>query len=256
MSSEELIKNDEYLSLIYDEYNKGKLSKDDMVKKATMYLVRLDCNLETIDGVINILTRSNVDEKRVFLSKITLDGTELKYGSIVNDLPDEKIEKLYNMERKLADDKKNDIVHVNKAQDIYIQKKNDIMSDVEISEDEMPEVNKSSIVYDKIAGNLKNEEESTVRVVELSKDREEKLKESKNKINKKKFLIEMGLFVTACLCVSPVNAVLSSLELAAIAYVVKNGRYEPKTKAGNALKTIFNGLVDFYNPIEKEERTK
>lgn len=94
--------DDIYLSLAIELFEKGTWSKDVFIKKITLYAKDKNIDMAIIDEIIDRLTKQKeytIEEKRKFLSHVTLSDNELKYGDAALEISDEMVEKFYKIEQ-------------------------------------------------------------------------------------------------------------------------------------------------------------
>lgn len=105
---------DIYLGLAAELYEKGTWNKDTFIKKVTLYAKESKIDEKSINEYIRRVTNEkeySVEEKRNFLSVLTIDGHELKYGDIVQIMSEENVVKFYDMEAALLSSDKISAYH-------------------------------------------------------------------------------------------------------------------------------------------------
>ena len=93
--------DDIYLSLAAELFEKGTWSKEVFIKRVMLYAKEKNISEDLINEYIARVTKTKeytIEEKKRFLSVVTLDGKELKYGDVINSMSDEMIEKIYQSE--------------------------------------------------------------------------------------------------------------------------------------------------------------
>ena len=106
--------NDMYLSLAIELFEKGTWSKEVFIKRIILYAKEKNMNMADIDEIIDRLTKPKeytIEEKRKFLSLVTILGDELKYGDAVSEMSDEMVEKFYEMEKESLEKDKVETLH-------------------------------------------------------------------------------------------------------------------------------------------------
>ena len=93
--------DDIYLNLAVELYENGTWNKEMFEKKVLLYAKDKGIEDKDIREFINRIFKPKemtIDEKKEFLSKVTLDGVQLKYGNVIEAMSDETIEKFYELE--------------------------------------------------------------------------------------------------------------------------------------------------------------
>jgi len=135
---------DMYLSLAIELFEKGTWSKEVFIKKITAYAKEKNIDMAIIDEIIDRLTKTKeytIEEKRKFLSFVTISGDELKYGDVAFEMSDEMVEKFYEMEKESLDKDEIEALHNmedTKASDVEIKKE-------EANENVIVDVNKEEL---------------------------------------------------------------------------------------------------------------
>jgi len=93
--------DDIYLNLAVELYQNGTWNKEIFEKKVLLYAKDKEIKDKDIKEFINRVLKPKemtIDEKKEYLSKVTFDGVELKYGDVIEAMSDETIEKFYELE--------------------------------------------------------------------------------------------------------------------------------------------------------------
>lgn len=120
---------DMYLSLAAELYEKGTWDENNFIKRVTLYASERNIAKETIEEFIKRVTKKeekeeySISDKRDFLSVLTLDGKEPKYGeSVVNLMDDAIVEKFYAMEvDTLSNDKVEELHNLAKNKELKVE---------------------------------------------------------------------------------------------------------------------------------------
>ena len=105
---------DMYLSLAIELFEKGTWSKEVFIRRITLYAKEKNIDMAVIDEIIDRLTKSKeytIEEKRRFLSLVTISGDELKYGNAALEMTDDMVERFYEMEKESLDKDKFEMLH-------------------------------------------------------------------------------------------------------------------------------------------------
>lgn len=93
--------DDIYLNLAVELYENGTWNKDMFEKKVLLYAKDKGIEENVISEFINRILgpkELSITEKKEYLSKLTFDGVEPKYGDVIDTMNDETIERFYEME--------------------------------------------------------------------------------------------------------------------------------------------------------------
>lgn len=93
--------DDIYLNLAVELYENGTWNKEMFEKKVLLYAKDKGIEDKDVNEFINRVFKPKemtIDEKKEYLSKVTFDGVELKYGDVIEAMSDETIEKFYELE--------------------------------------------------------------------------------------------------------------------------------------------------------------
>lgn len=131
---------DMYLSFAIELFENGTWSKDVFIKRITLYAKENNMDMSAIDEIVNRLTKKEeytIDEKRRFLSFVTISGDELKYGVAALNMSDEMVEKFYEMEKGTLSKDKFEEFHNIAASNSVVEE--EVIQD-EIIEEKVPEI--------------------------------------------------------------------------------------------------------------------
>lgn len=137
-----MMTEDMYLSLAIELFEKGTWSKEVFIKRITLYAKEKNMDMSVIDEIINRLTKPReytIDEKRKFLSFVTIAGDELKYGDAALEMSDEMVEKFYEMEKESLDKDKFEALHNMNTTNVLVETTNDVVVE-EVKEDSVQEI--------------------------------------------------------------------------------------------------------------------
>lgn len=92
--------NDDYLSLAAELVQSGTWDRDTFLKRVTLYANEKNIDINAINDFCERVVGKeySLNEKRSFLSVLTLNGEELKYGNAVETMKDDMVERFYKME--------------------------------------------------------------------------------------------------------------------------------------------------------------
>lgn len=99
---------DDYLNLAVELYEKGIWNEETFVKKVTLYGKEKNVEVGAINELINRVVKKKeytIEDKRKFLSVLTLGDNKPKYGDVVTTFTDDMVEKFYELEVSSLDDK-------------------------------------------------------------------------------------------------------------------------------------------------------
>ena len=109
-----------------------------------------------------------------------------------------------------------------------------------------------SLDFDNVVKNVKDAKDSNVRKVDASEERIKKLK--KYKLPVKSGFIKAGIIVFGLVILGPEAGLLGIASYNAFALLIKNGKFDPKTKVGKSIKdTVINIMSLGYSESEKDK---
>lgn len=102
------IKNDIYLSTIFNACEEKVLTYDELLQKVNLYTKSANFDEETLNHILEEVEKFRIhkkeysnDEKRIYLSKLMLDENTEKYGTkIVDSMSDAAVDKVFENEVK------------------------------------------------------------------------------------------------------------------------------------------------------------
>ena len=102
------IKNDIYLSTIFNACEEKVLTYDELLQKVNLYTKSANFDEETLNHILEEVEKFRIhkkeysnDEKRTYLSKLMLDENTEKYGTkIVDSMSDAAVDKVFENEVK------------------------------------------------------------------------------------------------------------------------------------------------------------
>lgn len=218
----------EVVNPILDRLEVPKVEKQETPKKETK-----------VEVVNPILDRLEVPKEKVETPKLVVPKIELPRV-------EEKKEKpvLERLKVKTNDEEVKEPVKVDSNEEV--EKTNPILDRL------VPETNEE---YEIIHKNTTNpEKDSTVRKVEASPERIEKLKKKKSKVIN--YFIKGAIIVTTVLLLHPIESIPLIGGYLYLSGKISDGTFNPKTKAGKAAKNIVESIMNVGMKKEEEERGK
>ena len=102
------IKNDIYLSTIFNACEEKVLTYEELLQKVNLYTKKENFDEETLNYILEEVEKFRIhkkeysnDEKRTYLSKLMLDENTEKYGTkIVDSMSDAAVDKVFEKEVK------------------------------------------------------------------------------------------------------------------------------------------------------------
>lgn len=94
--------DDIYLNLAIELFEKGTWTKDAFIKRVTLYANEKGMDMNSINDMIDRVCKPkevSIEDKRDFLSKITIVGDEPKYGEAAMLMDESDVNKFYEMEQ-------------------------------------------------------------------------------------------------------------------------------------------------------------
>lgn len=290
--------DDLYLSAVVDLYNNGIWNEEMVVKQVWMHAQELKLPKEAVDAFLaRLLKKEEVKEetttindteveltdtkeaddsihiKREYLRNVKYDDGNPKYGDDVDTLEDMNIEQLYDIEKRLEEEKmaeheKNVVlhsseesVHVNTLtvpENRYIVKPITFDNDALVNEEnsvvnkqveDLDEPEKEED-YQRIHDNTTNaEKDSDVRFVEVDNERKERLREKKQKVIN--YFIKGAIIVVAVALLPPIETIPLIGGYMYLSSRIKEGTFNPKTKVGLGIKEVIESIMNV--GIKKEE---
>lgn len=96
-----IVMDDIYLNLAVEMYENGTWNEEIFKRKVLLYAKDKGLDDKVIADFLSRVVKPkemSISEKIEYLSKLTFDGVELKYGDVIEEMSDENIEKFYEME--------------------------------------------------------------------------------------------------------------------------------------------------------------
>ena len=283
-----MMNEDMYLNLAVELYEKGSWDKDTFIKRVMLYAKEKNIDSKAIEQFIKRVTKEpeyTIEQKRKILSMITLDGTELKYGDAAHSMSEEMVEKFYELEEKaLGKDKiselldfknlihnldldgRNNTTNTNEEtskDEVEILDENNSKSTSYVEPKVIPVTQKSETVVPPINFDIPDTEEefeevvekitstekdSTVKTVNVTPERIEKLKKSKGKV--KNYFLKTAMIIVAVYFLAPVESIALIVGYCYFADRIKNGTFNPENLVGKAVKSAVEKVM--YLGMNKE----
>lgn len=132
--------NDDYLSLASELYINGTWDKETFKKRVNLYANEKNIDVNSINEFfVRVIGKEyTLEEKKNFLSVVTLDGEELKYGNAAHTMKDEMVERFYEAEVSSLSSE------VVKKYHELAKKQKDVVQVVNESKDEIFDLDKDS----------------------------------------------------------------------------------------------------------------
>lgn len=152
--------------------------------------------------------------------------------------------------------KSNDVTeYFDKAKESAKKGNNDLFDAIELNTDEINDASKDAVDFEKVARNINVPEESTVKKVDASKERIDKLKKGKGK-KVKKFLITAGVITGAAMFLAPLDFAAGCIGYALISNAIDKGKFNPKTMVGIGFKNLMLRIMGRSDEIVKKDEGK
>ena len=123
------IKNDIYLSTIFNACEEKVLTYDELLQKVNLYTKSANFDEETLNHILEEVEKFRIhkkeysnDEKRTYLSKLMLDENTEKYGTkIVDSMSDAAVDKVFENEVKEIKDEDIDNIISSKKEPVKVK---------------------------------------------------------------------------------------------------------------------------------------
>lgn len=140
--------DDIYLNLAIELFEKGTWTKDTFIKRVSLYANEKGMDMDSVNELIDRVCKPkeiSIEDKRDFLSKITIVGDEPKYGEAAMLMDESDVNKFYEMEQGSLEKESSSVVNNPKEEQTVV----DLSKVVDEEVKDKQEVKPSKIVINR-----------------------------------------------------------------------------------------------------------